>query len=487
MAVISRPRDSLRRSLVGLSGAALLLVVLPVPPARAALPVVPSLRGVPSAQEVDPGARVDNPYAGALGYVDPEWSAKAAEYPQGERIARTSTAIWLDSIDAVVGPIDGGSGDRVAESWPHRLLTLRQHLNKALEQQKAAGGLPLTVQVVLHNLPGRECWISEWHGGMPPERIDRYREDYVDRIAWILSSPEYRSLRVVAVVEPMALPSLVATAADGVVGETCRRMREKGTYVQGIQYALDTLGGIGNVYLYLDLAHHGFIGWPDLLRPTLDLVAQTARGTKRGLAGVTGFTVNVANYGATVEPYFTIDTVVGGASVRRSRWVDWNSFVDESSFARAARAGLIERGFPPSIGMVIDTSRNGWGGPDRPTGPSSSTDLDTFVDESRTDRRISASEGWCNQETAGLGARPTASPSPGIDAYAWIKPPGESDGAPSPELPGGLWDRCAPHYEGRGGPVASGAMPEAPRYGQWFAAHFVRLLENARPDVVGGP
>jgi cellulose 1,4-beta-cellobiosidase len=464
-----------------------LSVALPVPPAQAELPVVPALRSVPSAQEVDPGARVDNPYSGALGYVDPEWSARAAEYPQGERIAGTSTAIWLDSIDAVVGPIDGGQGDRAAEPLPYRLLALRQHLNSALEQQRAAGGLPMTVQVVLHNLPGRECWISEWHGGLSPEQIDRYRKDYVDRIAWILSLPEYRSLRVVAVVEPMALPSLFATAADGAVGEACRRMRENGNYVQGIQYALDALGRIGNVYLYLDLAHHGFIGWPDVLRPTLDLVTQTVRDTKRGLAGVTGFTVNVANYGATVEPYFTIDTAVGGSSVRRSRWVDWNSFVDESSFARAARAGLIERGFPPSIGMVIDTSRNGWGGPDRPTGPSPSADIDTFVDGSRTDRRISATEGWCNQGTAGTGVSPTASPSPGIDAYAWIKPPGESDGAPSPERVGGLWDRCAPRYEGPGGLVASGAMPEAPAYGHWFAAHFVRLLENARPEAVDGP
>ena len=35
---------------------------------------------------------------------------------------------------------------------------------------------------------------------------------------------------------------------------------------------------------------------------------------------------------------------------------------------------------------------------------------------------------WCNVRGAGLGQRPVATPMPGLDAYVWIKPPGESDG-----------------------------------------------------------
>ena len=73
-------------------------------------------------------------------------------------------------------------------------------------------------------------------------------------------------------------------------------------------------------------------------------------------------------------------------------------------------------------------SRNGWGGSARPKAASTSTNVDTFVDESRIDRRIHAGN-WCNQSGAGLGERPRASPADGIDAYVWIKPPGESDGS----------------------------------------------------------
>jgi hypothetical protein len=50
------------------------------------------------------------------------------------------------------------------------------------------------------------------------------------------------------------------------------------------------------------------------------------------------------------------------------------------------------------------------------------------MDESRTDRRIQLGN-WCNQSGAGLGERPQASPQANIDAYGWIKPPGESDGS----------------------------------------------------------
>ena len=49
---------------------------------------------------------------------------------------------------------------------------------------------------------------------------------------------------------------------------------------------------------------------------------------------------------------------------------------------------------------------------------------------------------WCNIKGAGLGERPQAAPAPLVDAYLWIKPPGESDG------------RC------NGGPVAGAWWPE---------------------------
>jgi cellulose 1,4-beta-cellobiosidase len=137
--------------------------------------------------------------------------------------------------------------------------------------------------------------------------------------------------------------------------------------------------------------------------------------------------------------------------------------------------------------MLIDTSRNGWGGSARPTGPGATTDVDTYVNGGRIDRRIHVGN-WCNQAGAGLGERPKASPAAGIDAYVWIKPPGESDGSSSaiPNDEGKGFDRmCDPTYTGnpRNNNNMSGALPNAPLSGHWFSAQFQQLMQNAYPAL----
>ena len=200
-----------------------------------------------------------------------------------------------------------------------------------------------------------------------------------------------------------------------------------------------------------------------------------------------GFITNTANYSALTEPFFTINSTVNGTTVRQSKWVDWNFYIDELTYAQAFRNQLIADGFPSTIGMIIDTSRNGWGGSARPTATSTSTDLNTFVDQSRVDRRIHAGN-WCNQSGAGLGERPRANPAPGIDAYVWIKPPGESDGSSTAiaNTEGKGFDRmCDPTYTGnaRNGNNMTGALPNAPISGAWFSAQFQQLMQNAFPAL----
>ncbi len=127
--------------------------------------------------------------------------------------------------------------------------------------------------------------------------------------------------------------------------------------------------------------------------------------------------------------------------------------------------------------MLIDTSRNGWGGrcAGRP-GPSTLADLNARIDASRVDRRIHKGN-WCNPSGAGLGERPRAAPAAGIDAYVWIKPPGESDGSSSliPNDEGKGFDAmCAPGNPGnpRNNNNETGALPNAPLSGHWFQAQF---------------
>jgi cellulose 1,4-beta-cellobiosidase len=148
---------------------------------------------------------------------------------------------------------------------------------------------------------------------------------------------------------------------------------------------------------------------------------------------------------------------------------------------------FVSAGLPSGIGMLIDTSRNGWGGAARPSGASGST-VDAYVDSGRIDRRLHRGN-WCNQSGAGLGLRPTASPAAHFDAYVWIKPPGESDGA-SKQIPNdegkGADPMCDPTFHGSeqaNGGNLTGALPDAPLSGKWFQAQFEQLVQNAYPAV----
>ncbi|GAA4457516.1 hypothetical protein GCM10023170_053900 [Phytohabitans houttuyneae] len=395
-----------------------------------------------------------NPYEGARVYVNPEWSAKALTEPGGDRVAHQPTAIWLDSIAAVHG--DTGA------------MGLAAHLDQAVVQ---AAGEPMVVQVVLYNLPGRNCGRMASDGELGASDLPRYKAEFVDPIAAILARPAYAGLRIVTVVEPDSLPNLV-TSTGWRYGATllCDTMLANRGYVDGIGYALAALGALPNVFNYLDVSHHGVIGWEDNLAPTVSLLVQAAQASGSTTAAVRGFVTNTANYSALREPFIPMVY-----PYRYSRWVDWNQFNDEVTFA----------GFAAGIGFLVDTSRNGWGGPARPVAPSTSMDPNVFVDESRIDRRVTKGN-YCNQAGAGLGERPTAAPAEGIHAYAWIKPPGESDGASIPIPGAAAFDRmCDPTFTGppRGSSTHTGALAGAPPFGAWFPAQFQQLMQNAYPPL----
>ncbi|MBT8227265.1 MAG: glycoside hydrolase family 6 protein [Dactylosporangium sp.] len=411
---------------------------------------------------------VDNPYDGGQGYVNPEWKAKAESEPGGSQISDTPTGVWIDRIAAIEGTDDSSSNGSMG---------VRDHLDEALSQGAAY------IQFVIYDLPGRDCAALASNGELGPEEIDRYRNEYIDPIAEIMADSAYEDLRIITIIEIDSLPNLITNTGDRETKtDECDVMLANGNYVTGVQYALDQLHAITNVYTYIDAAHHGWIGWSSNFDPAAELFASTAQGTTDGFDSVDGFITNTANYSALNEPYITVN-----AETKLSSWIDWNDYNDESTFATAFRSKLVSLGFNSDLGMLIDTSRNGWGGSDRPTGASSASDVDTMVDDSRIDRRIHKGN-WCNQSGAGLGERPTVSPASGIDAYVWIKPPGESDGS-SELIPNdegkGFDEMCDPAYEGnpRNQNNLSGALPNAPISGAWFSAQFQELLANAYPAL----
>ena len=419
----------------------------------------------------DPSGRVDNPYAGAKVYVNPEWSAKAAAETGGSRVSNQPTGVWLDRIAAING-VNGGMG-------------LRDHLDAALAQK---GTGEEVVQLVVYDLPGRDCAALASNGELGPTEIGRYESEFIDPIASILADSKYASLRIVTTIEIDSLPNLVTnTGSKATATPQCDTMLANGNYVKGVGYALNKLGAIPNVYNYIDAGHHGWLGWDDNFVPSANLFYQAANAEGATVNDVAGFITNTANYSALKENNFTINDSVNGVSVRQSKWVDWNRYVDEQSYAQAFRSELVSVGFNSGIGMLIDTSRNGWGGSARPAGPGATTSVDTYVDGGRYDRRIHIGN-WCNQSGAGLGERPKAAPAAGIDAYVWMKPPGESDGSSTAIAndEGKGFDRmCDPTYTGnaRNGNSLSGALPNAPLSGHWFSAQFQQLMANAYPPL----
>jgi cellulose 1,4-beta-cellobiosidase len=415
--------------------------------------------------------RLRNPYADARAYVNPHWRAHVLQEPGGAAIANASTAIWLDHIGAITG--EGGS-------WG-----LADYLDDALRQQANL------VTLVLYDLPNRDCAALASSGELllSNNGFARYQQEYITPIAHILARPKYRALRIVAVIEPDSLPNLVTNLAV----PRCREAAAPGGYVDGIRYTLNALYPLRNVYSYVDIAHSGWLGWEDSMNKAVALIADTIKGTEHGVASVAGFVSNTANYTPLEEPWlhpYTHAAVPNdnGLQVRQAKFYGWNARFGELDYVRAFRQKMLAQGFPDSIGMIIDTSRNGWGGLRRPSALSKATDPDDFVDESRIDRRTHRGM-WCNQ-TGGIGERPRANPVPGVDAYVWVKPPGESDGiavpgVPDPNDPAKKFDRfCDPTFEAPGTDgKLTGAMPGAPHAGQWFSAGFAVLLNNAWPPL----
>jgi cellulose 1,4-beta-cellobiosidase len=117
------------------------------------------------------------------------------------------------------------------------------------------------------------------------------------------------------------------------------------------------------------------------------------------------------------------------------------------TYAKTLKQTLAMYGFKDH-GFIIDTSRNGKGGIRSKWGD------------------------WCNIHGAGLGERPRAEPAPGIDAYFWVKPPGESDG---------VADATQPRFDPEC--ASNESAPKAPQAGVWFQSYFLDLVRNAVPPL----
>src|SRR5262245_9352677 len=278
--------------------------------------------------------------------------------------------------------------------------------------------------LVLYDLPNRDCAAQASAGELGAGDEARYRAEVVDPLAAQLRA--HPDQRVAIVIEPDSLANLVTNAKL----EKCAA--SDGIYRGSIAYAISSLS-LPNVSLYLDAGHSGWLGW-DAHSAKVASVFKDVLDRAGGVQKIRGFAINVSGYG-----------VLRGDDGRRlepsNPCPDELTYVDKLS-ADLAKVGITGKAF------VIDTSRNGRAG-------------------------IRSKSGhWCNVKGAGLGERPRAAPAPNLDAYFWIKVPGESDGTSDANAPG-FDATCA----------SDDATPGAPAAGQFFPSYFVRLVENANPPL----
>lgn len=374
-----------------------------------------------SSQSTAPGANSaaaitlapsQNPFEGAVQVRNPDYVAKV------EASAKAHPA-EAEAIRKVATMPTAVWLDSIAS-----IVNVPKILEVAEKEQAATGKTMLSVFVV-YDLPNRDCSAKASAGELDVSKggEERYKTEFIDKIAEAFAA--HPGQRIVAILEPDSLPNL-ATNLD-----TPKCAASDQVYRNSIAYAISKLA-MPNVAIYLDAAHTGWLGWEGN-RPLIATIFKDVLTRAGGADKIRGFATNVSNY----------NTVSGKDGDKLG---SQNPCPDEQSYITQLTESLAAEGIQGKR-FLIDTARNG-----------------------RVVRDSWSS--WCNIKGAGIGPRPQVAPIPLVDAYVWVKPPGESDGT-SDEKAARFDENCK----------SADSMPNAPEAGQWFDAHFVEMVKNAEPKL----
>ncbi|MBS2967031.1 glycoside hydrolase family 6 protein, partial [Actinocrinis puniceicyclus] len=225
------------------------------------------LTGMQAAQAA---THASNPFVGSTPYLNPNYVSEVQTQVSADggnakeaQVANYQTAIWMDHIGAIAG-----SGST---------LGLQAHLDNAATQA-ASSSLPILVEVVVYDLPGRDCAALASNGEIPATAagLTEYESQYIDPIVAIEGNSKYSNLRIVNFIEPDSLPNAVTNKSQSACATAIPY------YETGIAYALSKLHAIGpQVYNYLDIGHSGWLGWPNNMSgagPEYSKVVQSATG-----------------------------------------------------------------------------------------------------------------------------------------------------------------------------------------------------------------
>jgi cellulose 1,4-beta-cellobiosidase len=221
-----------------------------------------------------PPAHPANPFPGTTPYLNPDYVAEVQAQASADgsaaeaKVATWQTAIWMDKKAAITGDATH--------------MGLQAHLDNAIT--KKVGTSPVLFEVVIYDLPGRDCAALASNGEIPATAagLTDYETNYITPIANLLSNPKYSSLRIVAVIEPDSLPNAVTNQSLA----TCNASTP--LYEQGVEFALNKLHAIPNVWNFVDIAHSAWLGWPNNMTGAGQEFAKVARATTASFASIDG-------------------------------------------------------------------------------------------------------------------------------------------------------------------------------------------------------
>ncbi|MEU9479505.1 glycoside hydrolase family 6 protein [Streptomyces sp. NPDC048191] len=364
-------------------------------------------------------------------------------------------------VDFGKGDIEDAANMAALASWPQAEWftegtpdEVRVKVNRLVRRARAVDRTPV---LVAYDIPGRDC--SQYSSGGAASSA-AYRQ-WIDAFTAGIGDA-----KAVVVVEPDGLanlPSDSGPTTDPTGDLTAARIAD-------LAYAVKTLKARPRTAVYLDAGNVQWRAVGDIAHRLLDA----------GVQHSDGFALNVSNnhptehnarYGTWIAKCVWYATE--GPEQARGH-TDWCASQYYSSAApndgapgdavsptdpttwRWTDAWFDQNvGTPPTDELhhfVIDTSRNGRGAWTPPPGKYSGDP-----------------ETWCNAPGRGLGPRPTADTGvPLVDAYLWIKTPGESDGS------------CTRNTGGTIDPEYGIADPPA---GTWWPDQAHTLARNAVPRL----
>jgi endoglucanase len=455
----------------------------------------------------------DNVQAGQSGLAEADEAALSLE-PQANCNHDTRTELYAP------GPSDGSLA-QVRDLLKARKLTDARKLLALVNTPHAAWfatGTPEEVRksvkqtmtaaekqhrtpvLVAYDLPYRDC--SQYSGGGATDTaayqawIDGFARGIGKGKALVILEPDGLGLipynKRIDGVEEWCKPTVTDASGKTVPAPGAS---PEARYAQ-LNYAVDSLAAHApNAAVYLDSGNSGWMSVGDA----------AYRLTKAGVLRARGFFLNVSNYQVTSE-LIQFGTWVSGAIAAPSGAPTW-AFDDSGNFhfdwlpsqydpalnyainyspEHVASVNADLQVFMGSAvataSFVIDTGRNG-------QGPLNTAPY-ALAPYNQPDAVISGLKNgyWCNGFGAGAGLRPTVNTGVALlDAYLWIKVPGESDG--SCDLAGGAraWDFQAYNPWGVTGDAQNHLDPlwgtVDPAAGKWFPAQGLQLAQRANPSL----